>query len=246
MNDLQILNWYLTAGVDEVIGEEPINRLVSSQQKQIKTQPVQNTPVIPIQITKAQNVPTNTLAEKATTLEELKDLIAQFDTPLKKNAQKMVFADGNPQANLMVIGEAPGAEEDKRGLPFVGESGHLLDAMLKSIGQDRTNTYITNVINFRPLNNRTPSLDEMYLFLPFLKKHIELIHPKVLLVLGNCAATTLTNSTEGISRLRGKWIMYNGIPMMPSFHPSFLLRDPMNKKNSWHDFLCVQQKLSSL
>lgn len=246
MNDLQILNWYLTAGVDEVIGEEPINRLVAVPKKQNLAPIIQKALSQDIQVQRIADVPTNVLAKQATSLNELKSLIANFDTPLKKNAQNMVFADGNPQADLMVIGEAPGEEEDKQGLPFVGRSGKLLDAMLKSIEHDRTNTYITNVVNFRPPNNRTPADDEILLFLPFLQKHVELVQPKVILALGKCAVEALTGSKEGITRLRGKWTLYNNIPMMPSFHPSYLLRKPDQKKNSWYDFLAVQKKLDTL
>ena len=245
MNELQTLEWYLSAGVDEIIGEEPINRLVPPVVPVQQNRPVQSNVILqaPVALKKEVNETTSALAEQATTLDELKELLQNLDTPLKKMAQRLVFADGNPHSDLMIIGEAPGGEEDRQGLPFVGPSGKLLDLMLKSIGRDRTNTYITNVVNYRPENNRTPSFDEICLFLPFLKKHIELVKPKVILLLGSCAITALTDGSETITRLRGKWMDYNGIPMLASFHPSFLLRTPIQKKNAWYDFLMIKQKL---
>jgi DNA polymerase len=193
------------------------------------------------------------LAAAANTLEELKDAIARFDgLSLKATATNLVFADGNPQAKLMLIGEAPGAEEDRRGLPFVGAAGQLLDRMLAAIGHDRTNSYITNIVNWRPPGNRKPSPAEMSLCQPFIERHIALVKPALILLLGDTAAKTLTGRTEGITRLRGKWCDWNDtasgttIPMLPTFHPAFLLRSPSQKREAWIDLLAAKRKLKEL
>jgi uracil-DNA glycosylase family 4 len=193
------------------------------------------------------------LAAGARTLDELKDAIARFDgLSLKATATNLVFADGNPKARLMLIGEAPGGEEDRRGLPFVGASGQLLDRMLAAIGHDRTSCYITNIVNWRPPGNRKPSPAEMTLSLPFIERHIALVDPALIVLLGDTAAKTLTNRTEGITRLRGKWFAWTKpdgagtIPMLPTFHPAFLLRSPGQKREAWADLLAVKRKLAEL
>jgi DNA polymerase len=193
------------------------------------------------------------LAAAATTLDELKQAIAAFDgIALKATATNLVFADGNPRARLMLIGEAPGAEEDRRGLPFVGAAGQLLDRMLAAIGRDRNDSYITNIVNWRPPGNRKPSPAEMQLCRPFIERHIALIDPAVIILLGDTAAKTLTNRTEGITRLRGRWFSWMGdggaapIPMLPTFHPAFLLRTPSQKREAWIDLLTVKRKLAEL
>jgi uracil-DNA glycosylase family 4 len=193
------------------------------------------------------------LAAAATTLDELKDAIARFEgLSLKATATNLVFADGNPESRLMLIGEAPGAEEDRRGLPFVGASGQLLDRMLAAIGHDRTNCYITNIVNWRPPGNRKPSPAEMTLCLPFIERHIALINPALIVLLGDTAAKTLTNRTEGITRLRGKWFTWpkpdgaGTIPVLPTFHPAFLLRSPGQKREAWIDLLTAKRKLAEL
>jgi DNA polymerase len=194
-----------------------------------------------------------TLAAAAQTLDELKAAITAFDgLSLKATATNLVFADGNPQASLMLIGEAPGAEEDRRGLPFVGAAGQLLDRMLAAIGHDRTNAYITNIVNWRPPGNRKPSPAEMTLCSPFIQRHIALMKPKVIVLLGDTAAKTLTQRTEGITRMRGKWFVWTdpdsgaAIPMLPTFHPAFLLRSPSQKREAWADLLAVKRKLAEL
>ena len=150
------------------------------------------------------------LAAAATTLDELKEAIRQFEgLSLKATATNLVFADGNPEARLMLIGEAPGAEEDRRGLPFVGAAGQLLDRMLAAIGHDRSNSYITNIVNWRPPGNRKPSPAEMALCQPFIDRHIALVNPALIVLLGDTAAKTLTSRTEGITRMRGKWFTWN-------------------------------------
>jgi DNA polymerase len=196
------------------------------------------------------------LARAATTLEELKAAIAAFDgLSLKATATQIVFADGNPAAKLMLIGEAPGAEEDRRGLPFVGAAGQLLDRMLAAIGGDRTSCYITNIVNWRPPGNRKPSPAEMSLCLPFITRHIALVKPAIIVLLGDTAAKTLSGRSEGITRLRGRWLAWRDpdapasadpIPMMPTFHPAFLLRSPSQKREAWADLLAVKRKLGEV
>ena len=193
------------------------------------------------------------LAGAADSLDALKDAIARFDgLPLKATATNLVFADGNPQAKLMLVGEAPGAEEDRRGLPFVGAAGQLLDRMLAAIGYDRTTCYITNIVNWRPPGNRKPSPAEMSLCQPFIERHITLVNPAVLVLLGDTAAKTLTGRSEGITRLRGRWFDWKipktgaAIPAMPTFHPAYLLRSPGQKREAWMDLLAIKKKLEHL
>jgi DNA polymerase len=164
-----------------------------------------------------------------------------------------VFADGNPAAALMVVGEGPGAEEDRLGLPFVGASGRLLDRMLAAIGlARRTGAYITNVVYWRPPGNRTPTPAELALCLPFVQRHIALTRPKVLVFSGATAAKTLLERSDGITRFRGRWFDYRPgevdftIPVMPTFHPSYLLRTPGSKREAWRDFLAVKHRLREL
>ena len=166
---------------------------------------------------------------------------------LKKNATQIVFADGNPDANLMIIGEGPGANEDLEGCPFVGRAGQLLDKMLKAINLDRKEVYITNVVNFRPPANRKPTPEEISRYLPFLKKHVEIISPKIILLLGSTAMTALLNPTEVISKVRGKWFKYNqSVDLLVSYHPAFLMRQPDQKKMAWIDLKMIREKLVKL
>ncbi|PBB82467.1 uracil-DNA glycosylase [Mesorhizobium sp. WSM3879] len=189
------------------------------------------------------------LAASASTLDELRQQMAAFDgCNLKFTAKNLVFADGNPNADLMLVGEAPGRDEDLEGLPFVGRSGRLLDSMLAAIGLDRTSAYIANVISWRPPGNRTPTPHETEICRPFIERQIELVNPKVLVNLGGPSAKTLLNTTEGILRLRGNWRVHTtqsgiAIPAMPTLHPAYLLRTPAHKKLAWRDFLEVKAKL---
>jgi uracil-DNA glycosylase len=162
-----------------------------------------------------------------------------------------VFADGNPEARVMFVGEAPGADEDRQGLPFVGVSGQLLDRMLASIGLDRaTGFYITNIVFWRPPGNRTPTTNEIAVCLPFLERHIELVAPKVLVCLGGPSAKTLLGRAEGITRLRGQWHSYASprmaapIDAMAVFHPAYLLRSPAHKREAWRDLLEIRDRLN--
>ncbi|TPK90905.1 MULTISPECIES: uracil-DNA glycosylase [unclassified Mesorhizobium] len=197
----------------------------------------------------AQALLARQLAASASTLEELRQHMAGFDgCNLKFTAKNLVFADGNPKAELMLVGEAPGRDEDLEGLPFVGRSGRLLDRMLAAIGLDRTSAYIANVIPWRPPGNRTPTPHETEICRPFIERQIELVNPKVLVNLGGPSAKTLLNTTEGILRLRGNWRVHTtasgiAIPAMPTLHPAYLLRTPAHKKLAWRDFLEVKAKL---
>ncbi|MER8485691.1 uracil-DNA glycosylase [Mesorhizobium sp. M1322] len=192
------------------------------------------------------------LATTAATLDELRQHMAAFDgCNLKFTAKNLVFADGNPNAAVMLVGEAPGRDEDIEGLPFVGRSGRLLDRMLAAIGLDRTSAYIANVIPWRLPGNRTPTPYETEICRPFIERQIELVNPKVLVNLGGPSAKTLLNTTEGILRLRGNWRVHTtasgiAIPAMPTLHPAYLLRTPAHKKLAWRDFLEVKAKLRAL
>jgi DNA polymerase len=274
--DAAALAWLVSVGVDEAIGDVPVDRFRLSAEQSARPaaaiqapspqrptpQPAE--PTVPQQqpARPAYQAPAGTaedtatareLAAAASTLEELKEAIAKFDgLSLKATATNLVFADGNPQAKLMLIGEAPGAEEDRRGLPFVGAAGQLLDRMLAAIGHDRANSYITNIVNWRPPGNRKPSPSEMALCQPFIERHIALVKPALILLLGDTAAKTLSGRTEGITRLRGKWCEWadvaNGtaIPMLPTFHPAFLLRSPSQKRETWIDLQAAKRKLTEL
>jgi DNA polymerase len=181
-------------------------------------------------------------------LDELRAAMAAFEgCALKHTATKLVFADGNPAAPVMLIGEAPGRDEDLQGLPFVGESGKLLDLMLAAIGLDRRGCYITNILPWRPPGNRTPAAEEVAACLPFLRRHIILVRPRYLVLLGNAAVQAVLDRREGISRLRGRWIDCHVedfvVPALPTYHPAFLLRQAGQKREAWRDFLVLRQRL---
>jgi DNA polymerase len=194
-------------------------------------------------------------AHQAQNLDQLRQALSEFEgCSLKLSAKSLVFGDGNPNAKLMCIGEAPGREEDIQGVPFVGRAGQLLDKMLSAIGHDRSCTYITNILPWRPPGNRKPSLDESEMMRPFIHRHIELVNPEILVFLGGTAAQQLLGSKEGIMRLRGRWKTYSitdpsgqakQIPAMATLHPAFLLRTPAQKRAAWADLLEVVEKLKS-
>ena len=193
------------------------------------------------------------LAGAAQSLEELVEALAAFDgCALKKTATNLVFADGNPAARVMFVGEAPGADEDRAGKPFVGVSGQLLDRMVAWIGLDRTSFYITNILFWRPPGNRTPTSDEVAACMPFVIRHIELVAPAVLVPVGGPATEALLHRRDGITKLHGRWFDYQSpglaqpIPTIPIFHPAFLLRSPAQKRAAWRDLLTLRQKLGSL
>ncbi len=198
----------------------------------------------------------------AQTLGDLRAAIAEFDgIQIKRHATNLVFADGNPNAAVMVVGEAPGADEDAQGLPFVGVSGQLLDKMLLAIGLSRTaedptkSVYISNILNWRPPGNRTPTDAEIEISLPFIERHIALVRPRILVLSGGVAAKALLGTTQGITRLRGQWHDYTPrvlpvisdapvVQAMPMYHPSFLLRTPIKKREAWEDLQAVQERLA--
>ena len=187
-------------------------------------------------------------------VEDLKKLKASIinikNCDLKKNATNLVFADGNPKAKIMIVGEGPGANEDRECLPFVGRAGQLLDKMLQAINLDRNNVYITNVVNYRPPENRKPNELEIARYLPYLTRHIEIINPKILLLLGSTALNTIIGNTLVISQARGKWFSKKigkcSTSVIVSFHPAFLMRQPDQKKMSWIDLKMIKKKMFDL
>jgi DNA polymerase len=202
----------------------------------------------------SEAVSAHALAAAAGTLDELRAALASFEgCGLKRTATNLVFADGNPEARVMFIGEAPGADEDRQGLPFVGVSGQLLDRMLGAIGLSRkTNAYISNVLFWRPPGNRSPTPAEIAACLPFVERHIELVDPAVLVLVGGIAAKTMLARQEGIMKLRGRWFTYETprmsrpIPVIATYHPAYLLRSPGQKREAWRDLLELQEKIKDL
>ncbi len=189
--------------------------------------------------------------DKARKLEKLKKSISIIkNCELKKNATNIVFSDGNPKAKIMLIGEGPGSNEDQEGIPFVGRAGSLLDKMLNSINLDRKNVYITNVVNYRPPENRRPTDNEIARYLPYLKKHIEIINPKILILLGSTALNALIGDKVVISKARGQWIEKQfgecKTSVIVTFHPAFLMRQPAQKKMAWIDLKMIRERKSKL
>jgi DNA polymerase len=187
-------------------------------------------------------------ARRAASLEELRAILQGFEgCALRMTAKQLVFADGNPQARVMLVGEAPGREEDLEGLPFVGRSGKLLDRMLSAIGLDRGSAYIANIIPWRPPGNRTPTPQESAICLPFILRQIELADPDILVCLGGPAAQALLGVKEGILRTRGRWLAYRTgtreIRAIATLHPAYLLRQPLQKRLAWRDFLLIKRAL---
>ncbi len=189
--------------------------------------------------------------DKARNLKTLKKtIINQKNCNLKKQAKNIVFSDGNPKSKIMLIGEAPGANEDQEGLPFVGRAGRLLDKMLAAINLDRKKVYISNIINFRPPDNRRPTEEEIKQYLPFISKHIEIIKPKILVLLGSTAMNALIGKDIVISKMRGKWIEKKfgnfKTSVIITFHPAFLMRQPAQKKMAWIDLKMIREKKNNL
>ena len=189
--------------------------------------------------------------DKAESLEKLKKSISSIkNCELKNNSTNNVFSDGNPKSKIMLIGEGPGSNEDQEGLPFVGQAGALLDKMLASIQLDRKNVYITNVVNYRPPENRSPTDEEIRRYVPYLKKHIEIIQPKIIVLLGSTAMNALMESDEVISKVRGKWIDKQigkcKTSIIVTFHPAFLMRQSTQKKLAWIDLKMIRDKKAKL
>ena len=258
---LSTLNWLVEAGADEAIAEEPVNRLTAKATVQPLTAPSQVSVPRPAPASPRAPAPVMegdaiggamAAAAAASTLVELQAALEAFDgCPLKRTATNTVFADGVAAGRVLLIGEAPGRDEDRVGKPFVGRAGQLLDKMLASIGLDRkTNAYITNVINWRPPDNRDPTPEEAAACLPFLRRHIELADPQVIILLGAVAARHVVGISDGIMKLRGRWLEYRVgtgmVPLMPTLHPAYLLRQPAHKKLAWRDLQAVRDKMQSL
>ena len=189
-------------------------------------------------------------ARSAPNLEVLRDILDHFEgCGLRATASRLVFGDGNPAARVVLIGEAPGRDEDLEGRPFVGRSGKLLDRMLAAIGLDRTTVYIANIVPWRPPGNRTPTPQETAICLPFILRQIELVNPDILVCLGNPSTQALLGTKDGITKTRGRWFEFNTgsreIRAIPTYHPAFLLRSPLQKRFAWRDFLAVQKALAS-
>ena len=274
-DDLTMLEWFIAAGADEAIGDEPVNRFnvaepikstpdhpksanqMQSQSPTAAKPPLQKStprPVAPRPVSSTNGAGpeiATAVATSCNTLEELKAAIEAFDGGLlKRSAKNTVFADGVAGADLMVVGEAPGADEDQAGKPFVGESGQLLDKMLAAIDRSReSNAYISNIVPWRPLGNRTPDPAVINMCLPFIQRHIELAKPKAILILGGVSAKSLLGTEESITRIRGKWrdLTFSGqkYAAIPTYHPAYLLRQPAQKGMAWRDLLSIKAKLSS-
>lgn len=190
-------------------------------------------------------------ASSTGSLADLRACLEAFDgCNLKRTAKSLVFADGNPDARVMFIGEAPGRDEDLQGKPFVGRSGQLLDRMLKAIGLDRSQVYIANTVPWRPPGNRTPTPQETEICRPFIQREIELVNPDVVVFLGAASAKTLLGVQDGIRKMRGRWMTYpvagRQVAALATYHPAYLLRSPLEKRLSWRDFLSVKSKLHEL
>ncbi|MBN9499041.1 MAG: uracil-DNA glycosylase [Alphaproteobacteria bacterium] len=265
MDDLAALRYLVELGADEAIAEAPVDRFSAPPPVEMpapaRTAPAMRvvapvtSPAIAAPVPAAQAViSARDAAAAANTLDELREALAKFDgCPLKATATNLCFADGNPAAKIMFVGEAPGADEDRQGKPFVGVSGQLLDRMIGFIGLDRnTNAYIANVIPWRPPANRTPTAAEIAACEPFIRRQIELVNPQILVLVGNISTKTLLGTTDGIIRMRGKWREYSSpglkapIPALPIFHPAYLLRTPAQKRDSWRDLLSLKQRIQML
>ena len=247
-----LLRWYEEVGVDASVVDEPgLWTLPQATASPVPTAAEAARPALPA--ADATALDAAALAGTAKTLEALRAAIDRFDgCALKVTATNLVFADGNPEARVMLVGEAPGAEEDRRGLPFVGRAGQLLDRMLAAIGLDRSSVYITNILNWRPPGNRTPNPSEITMCLPFVHRHIALVRPDVLVLLGGTSAKALLTTNDGIMKLRGRWFdlavpgLDAPLATMATFHPAYLLRTPLAKRQSWKDLLAIDQRLEEM
>ena len=260
----QLLAFYLEAGVDCALSDQPVNRLADpdmmpAASETVPPKPVRMAAPIPAAAPRGEAAPApeaaiqsaREAARTAPTLEALRALLEGFEgCALKSTATRLVFADGNPQARIMFVGEAPGREEDLEGLPFVGRSGKLLDRMIAAIGLDRSTAYIANVIPWRPPGNRTPTPQETQICLPFIQRQIELVNPDVLVTLGNPSTQTLLATREGIMKTRGRWFDYDTgtrvIRALATFHPAYLLRSPSYKRMAWQDLRAIAKALEQL
>jgi uracil-DNA glycosylase family 4 len=257
----ELLRWYRDAGVDAMLDDAPHDRFAEAK---ASAQPVlsgEAGPARPAAVARpafaaadpaeASALAARQAALSAQTLEELREHLAKFDgCALKQTAKSLVFSAGNPQARVMLVGEAPGADEDRLGEPFVGRSGQLLDRMLAAIGLDRSSVYIANVIPWRPPGNRTPTPQEQAALEPFIRRQIELAGPDLLVCLGGLSTQTLLGARDGIMKTRGRWFDYaltdRGIRALATFHPAFLLRQPQQKQRAWQDLKALKVALAAL
>jgi uracil-DNA glycosylase family 4 len=254
------LQWLAEMGAEELVGEQPVNRFAVAPQ--ITPNPVNPLvrPAAPVVMPSAARMlfpPAGTAsAANCKTLDDITTVLAGFDAcPLKKTATRLCFADGNRQARVMLVGEAPGRDEDIQGKPFVGKSGQLLDRMLGAIGLSRSSAelensvFITNIIFWRPPGNRTPTEAETLMCLPFVLRTIEILAPDFIVCLGATPTQRLTGRADGILKLRGKWMTANvsgrNIPLLPTLHPAYLLRQPNQKRLAWRDLLALRQMLDA-
>lgn len=241
------LDWQIAMGADEAIADEAIDRY--GVEKPAPKARAAAAPVVPISDEVDGVAIAQAAAGAATDLAGLQAAMAAFEhCDLKQGARQLVFADGQAAARVMIIGEAPGREEDTQGKPFVGRAGQLLDLMFRQIGLSRDTPdaeaalYITNVLPWRPPQNRDPEAGEMAMMLPFLHRHIALADPEIIVAMGNHACDALLGR-KGITRLRGTWSEAVGKPVLPMFHPAYLLRNPAAKREAWADLLSLQAKL---
>jgi uracil-DNA glycosylase len=252
-----LMEWYVEAGVDLAVDEMPHDRFQPRPKPEQREAPERKPAPAPLQAVPARPAamaPDDAVNEarrraaSAGSLDELRQLLQGFDgCGLKQTASRLVFADGQPGARVMLVGEAPGAEEDREGVPFVGRSGKLLDRMLAAVGLKRDEVYIANVIPWRPPGNRTPTPQETGVCLPFIERQIELARPDVLVCLGGPSAQTLLRQRDGIMKLRGNWFPYKAgereIPALATLHPAYLLRQPAQKRLAYRDMLALKARL---
>ncbi|WNK00603.1 uracil-DNA glycosylase [Thalassospiraceae bacterium LMO-JJ14] len=267
-----VLQWHIDAGCDECVADEPVDRFAVSAVAPAPEQgpaptasasaasrtPAQNAPAIsrgakidPREVDNNRQVKSAMeLAAAAQNIDDLREALTGFDgCPLKKTATNLVLSDGPADARLMFVGEAPGADEDRQGVPFVGPSGKLLNAILESAGLKREDVLISNTVFWRPPGNRTPTTQESAVCHPFIERLVEIVDPAVLVCVGAPAAHTMLGQTQGISRLRGKWFSFqtpklsHPINATAMFHPAYLLRTPIKKRDAWADIRMIRKKL---
>ncbi|MGX9356986.1 uracil-DNA glycosylase [Roseobacteraceae bacterium S113] len=252
------LEWQMELGAIDAIGEAPVDRYdvpapapaAAAERIAATPAPVPQTSRAPVAPDATPEIDTAAIAEAAADsagdLDALRSALAGFEhCELKRGARNLVFSDGNPDAPVMIIGEAPGRDEDREGKPFVGRAGQLLDRMLNAIGLSRAeNVYITNVLPWRPPQNRDPRPDEIAMMRPFVARHVALVQPKAVVLMGNISCETALRK-RGITRLRGAWTEGYGTPALPMFHPAYLLRNPAAKREAWSDLLTLKAHLES-
>ncbi len=269
----QLIDWYVEMGITTATANTPTDHFkfvplpaigYSAAPKPVqktaaRTAAVPSSPVVssapaPLNIPRSKmSQESRNIANACQSLADLKEALSKFEAcALKFTATNLVFSDGNPKAKIMLIGEAPGADEDREGIPFVGGAGQLLDKALATIGLNRTNLYITNILPWRPPGNRPPTPQEIAQCLPFVERHIALIRPKMLILLGGVAAKAILTDNEGIMKIRGQWRDYvcpgldTPIHTMATYHPAFLMRSPSQKAQLWQDLMLIEDAVKEL